>query len=163
MRRWFFVILGGLAVLAIGCTTARTPVVLAPVGPARPEQQAGVATGYLQVYSAAWPYFDGVYYYPHTDYRIYSEDGTLLERVRNATAWMDENPALVRLAVGRYVVEAESESYGWVRVPVVIENGRTTPVRLERGWYASVGAAGTDGEYVRLPNGLIVGTRAGTN
>jgi hypothetical protein len=121
-----------------------------------------VATGHLEVYSATKLYISdgGFSYAPHTDYEIYSKDGALFERVRNATDHFDEDPSLVLLPVGRYVVKAESRSYGLVAAPVTIENGRTTSVRLQQGLNASPVLAGTDAQYVRLPNGLVVGPRA---
>jgi hypothetical protein len=97
------------------------------VGPSEPEH-----VGYLVVYSATEPYEDGeIMYYTHTDYDLYSSRGVFLKRIRNSIEREDETPERVPLAPGRYLVQAESETDGIVRVPVVIDNGRTTVVNLE--------------------------------
>jgi hypothetical protein len=163
MKRWVYVMFSGLLAIAFGCSTARTPVALDPVGPSQPERQAQTATGYLRVYSATAPSYDGVYYFPHTDYRIYSVEKAFFQQVRNASAMTDEEPALVRLPAGRYIVEALSESYGLVTVPVVIKDARTTVLRLEHRWSKAAGLPNDDATHVCLPNGQIVGTRAAVN
>lgn len=101
--------------------------ILPPVGPAEPEH-----TGYLIVYSATEPVDDGdVMYYTHTDYRLYSSGGVFLKTIRNSIVKGDEVPETVRLAPGRYVIHAQSETEGYVAVPVVIADGRKTVVNLE--------------------------------
>ena len=97
------------------------------VGPSGPEHG-----GYLIVYSATEPYEDGeIMYYTHTDYDLYSSRGVFLKKIRNSIVRGDENPERVPLAPGRYLVQAESETDGIVRVPVIIADGRTTVVNLE--------------------------------
>ncbi len=97
------------------------------VGPAEPEH-----VGYLVVYSATEASEDGeVMYYTHTDYELYSARGSFLKKIRNSIVKGDETPEKVRLAPGRYLVEAQSETNGIVRVPVIVADGRTTVVNLE--------------------------------
>ena len=97
------------------------------VGPSEPEH-----FGYLVVYSATEPFNDGdLMYYTHTDYELYSAAGRFLKKIRNSIVRGDETPERVPLAPGRYLVEAESEYEGIVRVPVIIADGRTTVVNLE--------------------------------
>jgi hypothetical protein len=96
-------------------------------GPAEPEH-----VGYLIVYSATEPYEDGeTMYYTHTDYDLYSSRGVFLKKIRNSIERGDETPERIPLASGHYLVQAESETDGIVRVPVIITDGRTTVVNLE--------------------------------
>jgi hypothetical protein len=97
------------------------------VGPSEPAH-----VGYLVVYTATEPFNDGdLMYYTHTDYELYSPRGVFLKKVRNSIVKGDETPERVSLAPGRYLVEAQSETDGIVRVPVIIADGRTTVVNLE--------------------------------
>jgi hypothetical protein len=94
----------------------------------------------------------------HTDYTIYSQGGALLKRVRNARNPDDGEPALVPLPPGLYDIQAQAEDYARtveVKVPVVIQAGRTTAVHLAGGWKPH--HRYTDNEVVRLPNGEIAG------
>lgn len=97
------------------------------VGPAEPEH-----VGYLVVYSATEPFNDGDrIVYTHTDYDLYSWRGAFLKKIRNSIVKGDEVPERIPLTPGRYLVQAESETDGLVRVPVIIADGRTTVVNLE--------------------------------
>jgi hypothetical protein len=111
-----------------GCRCLAEPMPVYPtVGPAEPEN-----VGFLVVYSATEPYNDGdLMYYTHTDYDLYSSRGIFLKKIRNSIVKGDEVPEKVPLPPGRYLVQAESENDGIVRVPVIIAYGRTTIVNLE--------------------------------
>ncbi len=88
--------------------------------------------GYLVVYSATEASDDGdVMYYTHTDYKLYAPGGAFLRNVRNSIIKGDEAPEKIPLRPGRYLVEAQSENQGIVRVPVIIADGKTTVVNLE--------------------------------
>ena len=121
----------GIALLLVGivgcpCLSAARPF-YPMVGPAEPEH-----VGYLMVYSATRPFNDGdTIYYTHTDYDLYSWRGAHLKNIRNSIVEGDEIPTRVPLVPGRYLVQAESETDGMVRVPVIIADGRTTVVNLE--------------------------------
>jgi hypothetical protein len=121
----------GIALLLLGivsspCLAVPMPV-YSTVGPSEPEH-----VGYLIVYSATRPFNDGdTIYYTHTDYDLYSSRGAFLKNIRNSIVIGDEIPTKVPLAPGRYLVQAESEIDGFVRVPVIIADGRTTVVNLE--------------------------------
>jgi hypothetical protein len=94
----------------------------------------------------------------HTDCTIYSEGGRLLKRVRNARDRNDPEPTLVSLPPGRYEIQAGAEDYAGtleVRVPVVIQAGRTTVAHLSGGWKPQ--RQYTRNEVVRLPDGEIAG------
>jgi hypothetical protein len=111
-----------------GCRCLAEPMPVYPtVGPAEPEN-----VGFLVVYSATEPYEDGeLMFYTHTDYDLYSSRGVFLKRIRNSIVKGDETPEKVPLPPGHYLVQAESETDGIVRVPVIIAYGRTTIVNLE--------------------------------
>jgi len=104
--------------------------------------------------------FRSVHYYPHTNYAVYSEDGKLVRKVTNAIGVHDEDPALVEMPGGKYVVLAESERYGMVKVKVVIEPGKLTTVNLEYNKQPPSGLSKGNNDLVRLPDGSIVGERA---
>jgi hypothetical protein len=87
-----------------------------------------------------------------------SGDGRLLKRVRNARDGNDREPTLVSLPPGRYEIQAEAEDYAGtleVRVPVIIQAGRTTAAHLSGGWRPQRQYTGN--EVVRLPDGEIAG------
>ena len=97
--------------------------------------QAGTALpqGYLIVYSATDPFDDGdVLYYAHSSYAIYTTDGKLFKNVENHISRSDELPSLVTLPTGSYTIEARSERHGYVRMPIIITEGRRTVVDPDR-------------------------------
>lgn len=116
-----------LLVITVGFAWAAPMPVYPAIGPAEPEH-----VGYLVVYSATEASEDGeVMYYTHTDYKLYSSGGSFLKKIRNSIVKGDETPEKIPLAPGHYLVEAQSETNGIVRVPVIIADGRTTVVNLE--------------------------------
>lgn len=126
------VIACNLALLTTGAFAQ--PTLLNAVGPETEIHQASDCVGTLEVFSATEQVPDGedTYRYPHTDYEIYNANGKHLKWVRNGALQLDENPTDVTLPKGRYIVQAQSETGGLVRVPVVIGTGRTTVVNLEQ-------------------------------
>jgi len=83
--------------------------------------------GYLTVYSATDRFEDGeLLYYAHSPYTIYTIDGKLFKRVENHLSASDETPQLVSLPIGSYIVEFRSESRGYIRTPVAINEARRT-------------------------------------
>ena len=95
---------------------------------ARGKAAAGqLSQGSLVVYSATDAFDDGgVPYYAHSSYAIYTTDGKLFKNVQNHISNNDEIPEVVTLPVGSYVIEARSESDGYVRLRVIIKAGRQT-------------------------------------
>jgi hypothetical protein len=84
------------------------------------------------VYSATDAAEDGeVPYYAHSSYAIYMTDGRLFKNVENHMSKSDVIPEVVALPVGSYVIEARSETDGYVRVRVVIKAGRQTILDLD--------------------------------
>jgi hypothetical protein len=100
---------------------------------AKGEAKAGqLSQGSLVVYSATDAFDDGdVPYYAHSSYTIYTADGKLFKNVENHISRSDEIPEVVTLPVGSYVIQARSESDGYVRVRVVIKAGRQTILDLD--------------------------------
>jgi hypothetical protein len=102
---------------------------------ARPDGKAKtgqLSQGSLVVYSATDAVEDGdVPYYPHSSYAIYTTDGKLFKNVENHISSSDEIPEVVILPVGAYLIEARSESEGYVRVRIVIKAGRQTILDLD--------------------------------
>jgi hypothetical protein len=85
------------------------------------------------VVNSATDAFDdgGVPYYAHSSYAIYTTGAKLFRNVENHISSNDEIPEVVTLPVGSYVIEARSESDGYVRVRVVIQTGRRTIIDLD--------------------------------
>ena len=91
-----------------------------------------LSQGSLVVYSTTNAFEDGeVPYYAHSSYAIYTTDGRLFKNVENHMSNSDEIPEVVALPVGSYVIEARSETDGYVRVRVVIKAGRETILDLD--------------------------------
>ena len=96
-------------------------------------QARDLSEGSLEVYSATDEFNDGgALYYAHSAYAIYALNGKLFKNVENHISRSDEIPETVSLPVGSYTVVARSEKDGYVRVPVMIKNGRRTILALDR-------------------------------
>ncbi len=154
-----------LIVLASGCAFDRHVVLQTAVGPAPLVPGSRSPEGGLTVYSAldlgtpGEP--DNVYY--HSGYKIYSLDGKMVKDVNNKVGpTYIEDPATVSLPPGRYNVVARAAAFGTVSVPVVIEAGKTTSVHLD-GSELTSGRQTSASDFVRLPDGLIIGWRAKEN
>jgi hypothetical protein len=122
----------------VGSTYAlpRDGSLLSP-GPVRPsglDYRSEAPQGYLEVYSATDEFDDGgVSYHAHSSYAIYTTDGKVVKNVENHISRSDELPEIVALPVGSYIVEARSDTDGYVRVAVVIKAGHRTTLNLELG------------------------------
>ena len=98
-----------------------------------PDYRTGSPQGYLVVFSATDPFDDGgVPYYAHSAYSIYTADGKFFKQVENHISLSDELPSLVTLPTGSYTIEVRSERHGYVRMPIVITEGRRTVVDPDR-------------------------------
>ncbi len=153
------ILLVATASLVASCASVPSTIVRETVGPSPAVAAAGEDNGFLTVYSAtAWmTNEDGPLLLRYTNYEIDSADGTLFQEVSNG----DSEPTRVTLPKGVYTVVASSDSSGEVSVPVAIEAGKITIVRLEteKDWKeASAGIPSVD--LVRLPNGQPIGFRA---
>ena len=167
MKHMNYYLLVSLIGLASGCAFKRQNVVLAPVGPPHlVEGIPGARDGGVAVYSAlnignfTPGELEEVPY--HSGYKIYSADGKVLKTVNNKVGSYVEDPPTVSLPPGHYTVVARASAFGIVTVPVVIEAGKTTFVHLN-GSELTVGRQTATSEFVRLPDGLIVGWRAKQN
>jgi len=156
--------LTGLIVLASGCAFNRQAVIQTAVGPPPLAVASRAPEGGLAVYSArdigtpGAP--EGVSY--HSGYRIYALDGKELRYVDNRVHTSGGDPATVSLPPGRYKVVARAANDGIVTVPAVIEAGKTTIVHLD-GSELPRGRETSASDFVRLPDGLIIGWRAKEN
>ena len=179
MKFSYSFVLTSTLIWAVGCTSTSHLTQLAPVGPALTEAPQKQGAGDLEVYSARVrvpvdlnreEFFwnndfgknDFLYEPSHTSYTIYTADGALLRKVRNAKDMGDANPTLVDLPPGEYQIQAEAEDYGGctfaVTIPVFVEPGLTTVVHLDGGWQPPRGLDAKS--TVKLPNGSYVGWRA---
>jgi hypothetical protein len=162
MKIYCTVLLLTAATLWSGCAFGPHGMVLEPVGPS-PEASGSSTTGTLVVFSAYEVTAPGIGDFEHrhhySDYRILSEDGKPLQTVRNDIGTEVKQAARVQLPAGRYRVAASSNGYGTVIVPVVIATNRTTAVHLEGGSSWVSDAALNQTNFVRLPDGELVGWR----
>ncbi|MDR3459896.1 MAG: hypothetical protein P4N60_20905 [Verrucomicrobiae bacterium] len=167
MKSIFYLLPVVTGVLLSGCASGRNGMALETVGP-QPPQSAVIspANGTLVVYSAyeAGAEFNSrnEFGQSHSDYRLLSGDGKLLQKVHNDTGTMLQNPAAVQLPPGKYQVLAQANGYGCVTVPVIIEPQQTTIIHLEGGYAWPDEGAFNQTNAVRLPDGLVVGWKAGS-
>jgi hypothetical protein len=147
-----------LASLLIGCSS--TPVVFPTVGPNPTGGKSASAMGELQVFSCLVGCSEGDNppWYQHTDYRIYDVNGKLVKRVGNTIGHYEQAPRSVALSAGHYFVKAQAQDYSWIKVPVTIEDARTTRVHLDDNWKPPAGTPET--AIVSLPDGNAAGWRA---
>lgn len=143
--------------LVAGCAPAPRWIAPAAVGPA---PAVGSSDGELVVYSADDAIDTGDADHPHhRRYVILAEDGSMLRTVWNQSGPFGQDPEDVTLPPGRYAIDTSATNFGPVRVPVVIEAGRTTFVHLDGNDEADPVPAEA---AVRLPNGSPIGARAST-
>ncbi len=146
-----------------GCASHRPGLVLDPVGPPPFTSSGAGSTGVLLVYSA---YEQGAEFNSpydrrqHTDYKILSVEGKLLQAVHNDSSTLMEAPKRVPLPVGSYRIVARANSYGELIVPVVILAQQVTTVHLEGSPVWPDGRELAQSNPVRLPHGEIAGWRA---
>jgi hypothetical protein len=147
----------GLALALGGCVENRTYLVTEAVGPSSSVARQHLSGGSLIVYSA-WDGLDtlDVGHLKHTPYAILSENGVRVERVRNRCGSFDQDAMVVHLPAGSYRVEAKASSFGSVVVPIQIKEGQTTVVYLD-GTTKLKGVDPSESDFVKLPNGQIVG------
>lgn len=129
------------------------------VGPPRVQQLGSEGQGGLRVFSA-WDGLEMVDpdHEQHTGYVIRSADG-LVRRIRNRCGSFGQDPVTVSLPTGSYTVEARAANFGLVCVPVLIQARQITIVYLDGN--ARPKGAGLAGEdFVKLPNGQLVGLRS---
>jgi hypothetical protein len=142
-------------------------LVLDTVGPIQSTPAAAnPPRGTLLVYSAYSPNADFDSRDPYrpecTDYKIYTTDGKLLQRIHNVTDDILENPVPVNLSSGKYRVVARANGYGYVTIPVIINAKQKTILHLEGGAFWPDEPALNPAKAVRLPDGQIIGWKVAT-
>ena len=153
-----------MGILLFGCVTGKSGLVLDTVGPSTARPLAvHPSTGALTFYSAFDVNADFNSRDPdraeYSNYRIYSQDGKLLQRVQNDNGSNFGSPAEVRLAPGKYRVVARANGFGTVTFPVVVSRDRVTTVHLEGSHSGNSTYNNNQNDTVRLPDGDIVGWR----
>jgi len=163
-KTFFTFIVTTAGALLTGCATGNGPA-LDTVGPSLPQPVSATSTdGILVVYSAYEANADFNSRNPdlpeYSDYRILTTDGKPLQRVRNNSGTILQDPLPVELPAGKYRVIARANGYGYVTIPVIIEAQQSTVLHLEGGgsWLGNSTLAQTN--TVRLPDGQVVGWRA---
>ena|SRR5438874_13535927 len=110
----------------------RNPLVFGAIRPGNLGNGIELRKGYLEVYSATGEFNAGdAWYFPHSSYTIYTTEWKFFKNVENHILRSDEIPQIVMLPVGSYLVEARSEQDGYVRISIVIKEGRQTILHLD--------------------------------
>jgi hypothetical protein len=148
-----------------GCATGKNGLVLDPVGPAPNQPTTAHSTnGTLVVYSAYDVNADfagrdrrsPVY----SDYKIFTTDGQMLQKVHNNSGTILQDPVAVELSPGKYRIVAHANGYvRYVAVPVVIASRQTTILHLEGDGFWPNESVFNQTNAVRLPDGQIIGWR----
>jgi hypothetical protein len=150
----------GLLTLLPACAVPHSPEALAPVGPGpelvHPTEEAGT----LMVYSERELFGDPGRVGPHSGYRVDSADGKIQLQIKNHLDRFDEGPQRISLPPGKFVVTAPSAHHGKVKVPVVIEERRTTYVYLD-GYPHPDAPAAAQTNVVKFSDGQVVGWPSG--
>jgi hypothetical protein len=151
-----------LATAFAGCATHTSVIVDQPVGPdlARPRIDLNKGAGRLLVYSALES-LDAVEsdHPTHSSYIIYDKNGNMVRRVDNRSGSFYQTPTMVSLPAGEYKVEARATNSGLVAVPVIVKENKTTIVDLDGTTLPQRKPTGA-GQWVRLPNGQVIGMRS---
>jgi hypothetical protein len=157
-----YCLLPALAVFLASCASTPHPNNLASVGPAPFAYPRSTPQGELLVYSAlnTGAATDQNATTHHSDYWIELPDGQRFKYVNNSVSTFSADPQAVALAPGRYNIAARAVNSGMVKVPVTIEAGKTTAVHLDGSKPATSSKEPPESDWVRLPNGLLVGWRA---
>lgn len=149
----------GLVALLGGCAPIQPVVINEPIGPMKQIVDDSRSGGSLIVYSDVQSApSDQPFDTPHSGYLLYTAEGRLLQRVNNRKSFFSYDPATLELPVGRYRVTARAANFGFVSVPVVIQEGLTTVVDLNQDVLPRRLAA--NGSWVRLPTGQAIGSRS---
>jgi hypothetical protein len=169
MKAYFTLIVIMAVALLSGCATRKNEPVLDTVGPASDQPLAANSTnGTLVVYSAYDVNADfagrdrrsPVY----SDYKIFTTDGQMLQKVHNNTGTILQDPVAVELSPGKYHVVAHANGYvRYVAVQVVIASRKATILHLEGDGFWPDQAAFNQTNAVRLPDGRIIGWKAVPN
>jgi hypothetical protein len=156
MKKNILIIMGAaMTILITGCSTA--PVTLAPVGPNPAALQTTAADGQLQVFSALSGRVEGdnPTWYQHSDYYLCDADGRIMKHVDNAIGYYAQDPRLIALPPGKYMVKARAKGVMRAEVPVVIKSGEITRVHLDGKWQPLAQIPKT--EVLKAPAGYPVG------
>jgi hypothetical protein len=166
MRRFLVMAtLGTLMPLFCGCVTRAPHPIADTVGPVpSAAQTTGSTNGTLLVYSAFKRNADFDSSDPrraeHSDYRILDANGQLVRKVHNLTPTADQDAVPVELPPGNYQVVARANGYGYLDIPVLIEQQRCTVVHLEGGGFWPDESSFNETNSVRLPDGQIIGWKS---
>jgi hypothetical protein len=151
-----------LAITFAGCATETPVVVDQPVGPdlSQPRIDLNRGAGRLVVYSAL-ECVDAVEsdHPTHSSYMVYDTNGNIVRRVDNRSGSFYQSPMAVSLPAGEYKVRACATNTGLVDVPVIVKENKTTIVDLDGATLPQRKPTGA-GQWVRLPNGLVIGMRS---
>jgi hypothetical protein len=90
---------------------------------------------------------------------VYDTNGNIVRRVDNRSGSFYQSPMAVSLPAGEYKVRACATNPGLADVPVIVKENKTTIVDLDGATLPQRKPTGA-GQWVRLPNGLVIGMRS---
>jgi hypothetical protein len=165
MTTYFTLIAIITVALLSGCATGSNGLALDTVGSPLTQPMEAISTnGTLLVYSAYEVNADFNARDPnrpeYSDYKIFTTDGKLLQKIHNNTGTILQDAVPVELPPGKYHVRARANGYGFVMIPVVVESRQTTTLHLEGGGFWPNESVFSQTNAVRLPDGQIIGWRA---
>jgi hypothetical protein len=115
------------------------------------------AYGFLRVYSAFESVPPGEFDEDQrTPYTIYTSEGAFFEQVTNRVVGTNLEPARVQLPVGNYIVYAQSDTDGWVNIPVTIDSFLASSIHVDGSWKLP-DELETKTKFIRLPDGDVIG------
>lgn len=158
MKALQFALVLGLSIAGSACITKPPSLTLDTVGPMHQMRNFVRGQGSLTVYTRLITNANDPSHPRHSAYRIYREDGLLLESITNETGSFYGEPENVNLPPGHYTVVAQALGYDTITVPVLIDEGKATVVDLDRDIWTRY--APPDHLWVRLPNGRVAGMKA---
>lgn len=165
MKAIFTLAAMSVGVFLSGCATANHGPVFDTVGPPISSSKAtDFNNGSLTVYSAYEVNADFNARDPnrpeYSDYKIFTPDGKLLQKVHNNSGTILQDAMPVELPPGKFTVRARANGYGFVTIPVIIESRKTTILHLEGGSFWPDESVFNQTNAVRLPDGLVIGWKA---
>lgn len=154
--------LAAVVLILSACATPPPLVIDQPIGPYNePARSSNVGT--LLVYSDTQSLNGDPEYRVHTNYTVLTSEGALVRKVDNHNSTVDIHPTPISLPSGRYKVIAKNLRYGDVSLVAVIQPGRETVVDLNEDVLPARTTRSGNGEaddWVRLPSGQIIGSKA---
>ncbi|GEM_PF-4274003 len=134
MKTNLILIMGSCLLLITGCAMSRAYTWQDVTRVVEPQIPTYTPQGSLLVYTERASSGGGTSedeYYPYLPYTLYGADGKLLRSVENHENIRGDEPEHIKLPPGKYVVVPDVSLTKREIVGVIVEDGKTTEVRLQ--------------------------------